>query len=88
MPDWFYHFAFDAGSVEELQEAFEADRQGCQGHADRRSRSDLVDDPRIPTACYSSTPRGLRTRRPRGERGPTHYGYLASTLPITDFRDS
>ena len=85
VPDWFYHVAFDAGSVEELHAKF-----GASPRVSRLRRSSITigscrSISRIPTACYSIRRADSRTRRPPGERGPTHYGYLAPTLPYHRF---
>ena len=87
VPDWFYHFAFDAGSVEELYaKRSELIAKGVKV-------TPIVDHDWI-LSIYFKDPNGLlleyaaqtrAPRRPPGERGPTHYGYLAPTLPYHRF---
>ena len=87
VPDWFYHFAFDAGSVEELHaKRSELIAKGVKV-------TPIVDHDWI-LSIYFKDPNGLlprvcradsRTGRPPGERGPTLYGHLARSLPYHRF---
>ena len=86
VPDWL-PFSLRRGLDRRVAcDAFGADRQGYQGHADGRSRLDLVDLLQGSQRPITRIRRAdSRARRPPGKRGPTHYGYLAPTVPYHRF---